>query len=67
MDKAQIPSLDELLEMALIEGVELIVCRMTLDLMEIDESELIEGSIGQIRGSPPREREDQGQNIRQRL
>jgi peroxiredoxin family protein len=36
-------SLDELLEMAQIEGVELIVCRMTLDMMEIDERELIEG------------------------
>ena len=35
MDKAHIPSLDELLEMAQIEGVELIVCRMTLDMMEI--------------------------------
>jgi peroxiredoxin family protein len=45
MDKAQIPSLDELLEMAQIEGVELVVCRMTLDMMELDESELLEGSI----------------------
>jgi peroxiredoxin family protein len=34
MDKAHIPSLTELLEMAQIEGVELIVCRMTLDMME---------------------------------
>jgi predicted peroxiredoxin len=45
MDKAHIPSLDELLEMAQIEGVELVVCRMTLDMMELDESELVEGSI----------------------
>jgi peroxiredoxin family protein len=45
MDKAQIPSLEELVEMAQIEGVELIVCRMTLDMMELDESELLEGTI----------------------
>jgi peroxiredoxin family protein len=45
MDKAQIPSLEELIEMAQIEGVELVVCRMTLDMMELDESELLEGSI----------------------
>jgi peroxiredoxin family protein len=45
MDKAQIPSLDELLEMAQIEGVELVACRMTLDMMELDESELLEGTI----------------------
>jgi peroxiredoxin family protein len=45
MDKAQIPSLEELVEMAQIEGVELIVCRMTMDMMELDEGELIEGTI----------------------
>lgn len=45
MDKAQIPSLDELLEMAQIEGVELVACRMTLDMMELEESELLEGMI----------------------
>ena len=31
--------------MAQIEGVEFIVCRMTLDMMELDESELLEGTI----------------------
>ena len=45
MDKAHIPSLAELLEMAQIEGVELIVCRMTLDMMELGESELLEDTI----------------------
>jgi peroxiredoxin family protein len=45
MDKPHIPSLEELLEMAQIEGVELIVCRMTLDMMELDESELLAGTI----------------------
>ncbi len=43
IDKANIPSLDELQEMAQVEGVELIACKMTVDMMEIDESKLIEG------------------------
>ena len=43
IDKANIPSLGELQEMAQIEGVELIACKMTVDMMEIDESKLIEG------------------------
>jgi peroxiredoxin family protein len=43
--KANIPSLAELQEMAQIEGVELIACKMTVDMMEIDESKLIEGAI----------------------
>ncbi len=41
--KANIPSLADLQEMAQIEGVELIACKMTVDMMEIDESKLIEG------------------------
>jgi len=40
---ANIPSLADLQEMAQIEGVELIACKMTVDMMEIDESKLIEG------------------------
>ena len=43
IDKANIPSLAELQEVAQIEGVELIACKMTVDMMEIDESKLIEG------------------------
>jgi peroxiredoxin family protein len=43
IDKANIPSLAELQEMAQLEGVELIACKMTVDMMEIDESRLIEG------------------------
>jgi peroxiredoxin family protein len=31
--------------MAQIEGVELIACKMTVDMMEIDETKLIEGVI----------------------
>ena len=43
IDKANIPSLGELQEMAQLEGVELIACKMTVDMMEIDEKKLIEG------------------------
>jgi peroxiredoxin family protein len=45
IDKANIPSLAELQEMAQIEGVELVACRMTVDMMEINEQELIDGAI----------------------
>ncbi|MBW1722008.1 MAG: DsrE/DsrF/DrsH-like family protein [Deltaproteobacteria bacterium] len=45
IDKANIPSLAELQEMAQLEGVELIACKMSVDMMEIDESKLIEGAI----------------------
>ncbi len=43
IDKANIPSLGELQEMAQLEGVELIACKMTVDMMEIDEQKLIDG------------------------
>ena len=43
IEKANIPSLEELQEMAQIEGVELIACKMTVDMMEIDEDKLIDG------------------------
>jgi len=45
IDKANIPSLADLQEMAQIEGVELIACKMTVDMMEVDEEKLIEGVI----------------------
>jgi peroxiredoxin family protein len=45
IDKANIPSLADLQEMAQIEGVELIACKMTVDMMEIDEDKLIEGAV----------------------
>ena len=44
IEKAQIPTLPELMEMAQLEGVELIACKMTIDMMELNESELMEGS-----------------------
>jgi peroxiredoxin family protein len=43
IEKANIPSLADLQEMAQIEGVELVACKMTVDMMEIDEEKLIEG------------------------
>ena len=45
IEKANIPSLADLQETAMIEGVELIACKMTVDMMEIDESKLIEGVV----------------------
>ncbi|MBA4358312.1 MAG: hypothetical protein C0405_11385 [Desulfovibrio sp.] len=45
IDKANIPSLGELMEMAQIEGVQLVACKMSIDMMEIDESKLLEGVI----------------------
>ncbi len=45
IDKANMPSLAELQEMAQLEGVELIACKMTVDMMEIDESKLINGVV----------------------
>lgn len=45
IDKANIPSLAELQEVAQLEGVELIACKMTVDMMEIDEKKLSEGVI----------------------
>jgi len=44
IDKANIPCVAELQEMAQIERVELIACKMTVDMMEIDEKKLIEGA-----------------------
>ena len=45
IEKANIPSLADLQEMAQIEGVELVACKMTVDMMEINEEKLIEGVI----------------------
>ena len=45
IDKANLPSLAELQEMAQLEGVELIACKMTVDMMEIDDEKLIEGAV----------------------
>jgi len=41
-EKAQIPALPDLMEMAQIEGVQLIACRMTIDMMEFKQEDLVE-------------------------
>ena len=43
IEHANIPSLADMQEMAQLEGVELIACHMTVQMMEIDEKQLIEG------------------------
>ena len=43
VDKAGIPTIEELIEVAQLEGVKLVACRMTMDMMELEESDLIEG------------------------
>lgn len=42
IEKANIPSLADLLEMAQLEEVELIACKMTIDMMEIKADKLID-------------------------
>lgn len=44
IDEAEVPSVPELLEMAQLEGVKLYACKMTMDMLKLDESELIEGA-----------------------
>ncbi|MEJ5299559.1 MAG: DsrE/DsrF/DrsH-like family protein [Thermodesulforhabdaceae bacterium] len=43
MDAAGIPSLEELIEMAQMEGVKFVACKMTVDMMELKESDFIDG------------------------
>ncbi len=45
IEKANIPTLAELQEMAQLEGVELVACKMTVDMMELDEEKLIDGVV----------------------
>lgn len=42
IEKAQIPTLPDLMEMAQLEGVELIACKMTFDMMELHDEDMIE-------------------------
>lgn len=42
VEKANIPALEDLMEMAQLEGVELIACHMTAEMMEIKPEEYIE-------------------------
>lgn len=43
MEKAGIPFPEELLEMALLEGVKFVACKMTVDMMGLSEKDFIEG------------------------
>jgi peroxiredoxin family protein len=43
IEKAQIPSLPDLQEMAILEGVEFIACKMTIDMMGLKQQDFIEG------------------------
>jgi len=43
IDKAAIPTIEELMEVAQLEGVKLVACRMTMDMMELEADDLIEG------------------------
>ncbi|MBT4265993.1 MAG: hypothetical protein HN580_04165 [Deltaproteobacteria bacterium] len=42
VEKANIPELEDLMEMAQFEGVELIACHMTVEMMELDKADFIE-------------------------
>lgn len=42
IEEANIPDVADLLEMAQIEGVKLVACKMTLEMMKMSEDELIE-------------------------
>ncbi len=43
MDAAHIPSLDEMIEMAQLEGVRLVACKLTVDMMGLSQDDFIEG------------------------
>jgi peroxiredoxin family protein len=43
IDEAGIPSLEELMEIAQLEGVRFVACKMTIDMMGIKEEDFIDG------------------------
>lgn len=43
IDEADIPTIEELMEIAQLEGVNLVACKMTLDMMKLKVSDLIDG------------------------
>ena len=43
IEEADIPPLDDLLEMAVLEGVELVACKMTVDMMKLKDDDFVEG------------------------
>jgi peroxiredoxin family protein len=44
MEEANIPPLADLQEMALVEGVKFVGCKMTVDMMKLTEKDFIEGA-----------------------
>lgn len=45
IEKANVPPLEDMLEMAQLEGVELIACRMTTDMLELSQDDFLEGVV----------------------
>jgi peroxiredoxin family protein len=43
IEEANIPDVEELLEVAQLEGINLVACRMTMDMMKLTEDDLREG------------------------
>jgi peroxiredoxin family protein len=43
IEEANIPDVEELLEIAQLEGIRLVACRMTMDMMKLTEEDLREG------------------------
>ncbi len=43
MERAEIPPLEDLLEMARLEGVKFVACKLTVDMMGLKEDDFIEG------------------------
>ncbi len=43
IEKANVPSLPDLQEMAALEGVNFVACQMTVDMMELTQDDFIEG------------------------
>jgi peroxiredoxin family protein len=43
IDNAGIPPIEDMMDMAQAEGVRFVACKMTVDMMELDENKLIEG------------------------
>lgn len=45
IEKANIPPLDDLLEMAQLEGVQLVACKMTSDMMGLSQDDFLDGVV----------------------
>ncbi|MBW1708960.1 MAG: DsrE/DsrF/DrsH-like family protein [Deltaproteobacteria bacterium] len=45
IEQANIPPLDDLQEMALLEGVQFIACQMTVDMMGLSQDDFIDGVV----------------------